>query len=69
MYICSFTHSKSELIILNLIKENPSYTGNEMSLKSNISKREIQCIIRTLRENDVITRIGSNRKGYWIIIK
>jgi len=33
MYIYNFTRSKSELIILNLIKENPSYKGNEPKIQ------------------------------------
>jgi predicted HTH transcriptional regulator len=35
----------------------------------NISRRTLERVISTLKENNYIERIGSNRSGYWKILK
>lgn len=53
--------------ILYLIQEHPDITAKEMSKQTGFSTRKISRIIKKLREAEKITRIGSDRKGYWKI--
>ncbi len=53
--------------ILRLIKEHSDITAKEMSEQTGFSTRKVSRIIRKLREAKKITRIGSDRKGYWKI--
>lgn len=56
-----------EVIIINLIKDNPHITRKELK---NITKKSESSIYRTLiklKEKGVIERIGSDKTGYWKI--
>lgn len=55
--------------VLLLLKEEPDITAKKMSKQTGMSTRKISRIIRELRESEIITRIGSSRKGYWEINK
>lgn len=55
------------LRVLNSIKKQPDLTAKEMSENLGISTRKISRIIRKLKEEGKITRVGSDRKGYWKI--
>lgn len=53
--------------VLGLLKEQPSITVKELSVRFSFSTRKISRIMKKLRENGKITRVGSDRKGYWKI--
>lgn len=53
--------------VLRLLEKEPDITAKQLSEKTGFSTRKISRIIRNLREEDRITRIGSARKGYWKI--
>lgn len=55
--------------IVNLIKENPYITQNEMANKLGITRDGVSYNIKVLKENKIIKRIGSTKKGAWKIIK
>ena len=55
--------------ILAVLKREPAITAKKLSETLNVSTRKISRIIKTLRENGTITRVGSDRKGYWKINK
>lgn len=48
---------------MKILSENPSITAKQM----NISPRKVSRLIKELKENGKIVRIGSDRKGYWKI--
>jgi ATP-dependent DNA helicase RecG len=50
--------------ILTLIKENPEITTKELGTKLDMSERQIQRVIKKLREAHKIKRVGSDRTGY-----
>ena len=54
-------------VVLKLIAERPTITAKELSQKSSFSTRKISRIVKELRESGRITRVGSDRKGYWQI--
>lgn len=56
-------------IIINLMKNESEITVNELSSLTGYSNRKVSRLIKELRENGKITRIGSTRKGYWQINK
>ena len=51
--------------ILNIIKQNPNITTLEISTLINKSRRTTQVFINKLKEQGLIKRVGSNKKGYW----
>lgn len=61
--------NENEQIILNIISENPNILQKEISYKSKIPYRTVQRVISTLKSKNTIERIGSNKKGYWNILK
>lgn len=54
-------------VVLKLIVNQPTITANELSRESSFSTRKISRIVKELKESGKITRIGSDRKGYWQI--
>lgn len=56
-------------ILLEILAKEPSITAKTMANKTGMSARKIARIMRQLREDEVIVRVGSDRKGYWEIIE
>ncbi len=52
-----------------LISDNPSISRAEMGKRLDISDKQAKLAIETLKENAIIHREGSDRKGMWIIDK
>ncbi|MBS3771147.1 MAG: winged helix-turn-helix transcriptional regulator [Bacteroidales bacterium] len=55
--------------VLHIIEENPRITIDEISKIMKINRSAVQKHIEKLKEKDVITRIGSQKSGYWEILK
>ena len=53
--------------VLGLLEENASTTAKQMSEQMDISARKVSRLIKALKENGKIIRVGSDRKGYWKI--
>lgn len=58
---------KSSVKILELIKQNPKITLEEIANVLGISKRAVEKQVKKLREANIIERIGSDRSGWWKI--
>ena len=56
-------------VILGLIKENPSLSASEMSLKTGMVTRTIQRDLASLHEKGILTREGSRKDVKWVILK
>lgn len=54
--------------ILELLGADPKITQAEVSRRLGISKRHVERIMATLRNNGVIRRVGSNRSGSWDVL-
>ncbi|MCL1918097.1 MAG: putative DNA binding domain-containing protein [Peptococcaceae bacterium] len=54
--------------VLNAIRANPHITHNKLSADTGFSVRTIARELKRLRDAGVISRIGSDRSGYWKII-
>jgi ATP-dependent DNA helicase RecG len=55
--------------ILNAILIEPKATHKKLSEMTSLSTRTISREIKNLRDSDVIRRVGSDRAGYWEIVK
>lgn len=60
---------KSRKRILDLIKENPYITQEELAERTNLTRRGIEWNIKHLKEKGLLKRIGSDKGGYWEIIR
>ena len=59
----------SESKVLDEIRNNSKITTNELANKLNLSEPYIEKIIKKLKQEEYIERVGSNKTGYWRIIK
>ena len=53
--------------VLNIISEDPGYSYNDIADKVAISRKGVATIIKKLKEQGIIERVGNNKKGYWKI--
>lgn len=51
--------------ILELLKENNSYSYDDLAQKLNISKSTIKRNMQKLKSNGLIKRVGSDKTGHW----
>lgn len=61
--------SEKEQNTFELLLEDPGYTSPQIAEKLNVSRVSVTKYLRTVKEKGLIERIGSDRKGYWRIIK
>ena len=59
----------NEIKVVNLIKANPSITTNEMAAKMKVSRSTLLRTTKELTKKGALVRSGSNREGYWKILK
>lgn len=59
--------TERQQVILNLIKESPSLSANEMSQKTGMTSRTIQRDLALLHEKGILYREGGRKDGRWII--
>ena len=55
--------------VFEAIKTNPNLTAKEIGENYMIPFRSVQRYLSTLKEKGFIVREGSNKTGYWKIIK
>lgn len=53
--------------LLALLRQNAAHSAKSLSLELGISERQIQRILRKLKDTGAIERSGSNRNGRWIV--
>lgn len=55
--------------IIELILNDPTLTAEKLSIEINKAKRTAEMYLKSLQEKGYIERNGSNKNGYWKIIK
>ena len=55
--------------ILRLLQEKPTSLVSELALATGRTNRTIVRALKSLKEKGAIRRIGSDRAGYWEIVK
>ena len=66
---CTVNIPKIALKIYSALKDNPYITANELSVKLEVSLRTVKNHLALLKQKGLIERIGSDKSGYWEIIK
>ena len=61
--------NNQEKEIINLILENNRITIAEVASALSLSQRQAERLFSSLKNKGFITRQGSSKKGYWIVIK
>lgn len=64
-----FTLTNSQARILSEIRNNPNITKPELAKLACVSKTTVDNAIATLKEKNIIKRIGANKNGYWQVLK
>ena len=59
--------SDKEQRVLKLLMEDPGFTSVQIADQLNVSRVSVTKYLKALKEKGVISRIGSDRKGYWKI--
>ena len=59
--------TKNELLVLQIISENPGLSAAKIGIQIGISKPSVERVLRTLKEKGKILRQGSTR-GKWIVL-
>ena len=57
-----------EVKILELISNNPAITTSKLANMLPVTRKTISTHMKIMKKNNVIERIGSDRKGYWKIL-
>lgn len=60
--------SPTQIKVLNAIKDKPSITISELSKVTNLGTSRITSVLKELKELNKITRVGSNKNGYWQVL-
>lgn len=63
------TLSDGERLILELLSEDPGYTMQKLAEKATVSRKTVSVRLKALKEKGFIVRVGSDRSGYWKILK
>jgi DNA-binding XRE family transcriptional regulator len=53
--------------IIDIIRQNPSISQNDLAQKAGLSRSTVVIIMDTLKDAGRLTRVGSCRKGKWVI--
>ncbi len=61
--------NKTEKKVVSLLIEDAEYTADELAARIGVTKRTIERAFISLQNKKVIERIGSNRKGSWMVIQ
>ena len=59
--------TEAEKELLKLLSENPTCTYAYLANKLGVSRKTIATKIKSLRDKEIILRVGSDKKGYWHI--
>ena len=64
-----FILNDTQNTIIELIMNNRSITQSEIALLLGVNIRTVKRNFKVLLENNIIERVGSDKKGYWIVAK
>ena len=59
--------NSTEEKLLALLRQGERHTAKSLALELEISERQVQRILKELKESGIIERIGANRSGKWIV--
>ena len=57
--------SNQEQAVMSCLRDDPGMTNVELVVKTGKSQRTITRVLASLKGKELISRIGSNKTGYW----
>ena len=63
-YLCGLNSREA---IIREIKKNPSVTQVKLGEKTGLSRSGVRYVLKQLQEEGIVERVGSTKKGQWII--
>lgn len=57
------------VLVLSVFKTNKNAAKDEVIKQTCVSSRTIDRIIKSLKEKELLKRVGSNKNGYWDVLK
>ena len=67
--VSSLGLNEAQKSIYLLVKNNPEYTIRDLVRESGLSDGYVRKIMKYLKDSNYLERVGSNKKGYWKVIK
>lgn len=61
--------AEKKLDVLRRMEENPMITQVKLMEEFNLTRKQVQKLIKDLREDGLVERQGSNRSGKWVVKK
>ena len=61
--------AEKKLDVLRRMEENPMITQVKLMEEFNLTRKQVQKLIKDLREDGLVERKGSNRSGKWVVKK
>ena len=59
--------TKNQRLIMLYLQQEPALSAAMLSERVGISARKVESNIRKLKEKGLLYRIGSPKKGYWVV--
>jgi ATP-dependent DNA helicase RecG len=60
--------SERETLVLEILKENPSVTLDEVAVKIGKSVRTVKIIVKKMQEDGKLERVGAKKSGKWKVL-
>ena len=61
--------AEKKLDVLRRLEENPMITQVKLMEEFDLTRKQVQKLIKDLREDGLVERKGSNRSGKWVVKK
>lgn len=61
--------NKIQAELINLLKENPSYTYDDLAEKISRTRETVRVNLRKLEGLGIIKRVGADKNGHWEIVE
>ena len=61
--------AEKKLDVLRRMEENPMITQVKLMEEFDLTRKQVQKLIKDLREDGLVERKGSNRSGKWVVKK
>ena len=59
----------NEKQLLELLQDNPKLSATKAAKQVGLSSRQVERIIKRLKDSGKLVRHGSDRGGYWEVVK
>lgn len=67
--VSNVSNNEFEKKVLEILHIHPTATGRGMAEEIGISDRQIWRILKKLREEGTVIRVGNSRTGHWQVIE